>query len=578
MKTRNLAIPMATGISLLSCSSPEAPTSPSQKPDPEQDPVVTIPADRPNVVVILMDDVGYSDVGCYGGEINTPNIDRLAENGIRFRNFYNAARSSPTRASLLTGLYPHQAGVGALSPIANGGENYQGYPKENTCMIPEALRSSGYMSFITGKWHLRVEHCAPLKRGFDHSLFTGNFWYFSSDRLLNNDNTLFLEDKGVKRGSPGIPAEFYTSDLWVDQGIKWVDEAIEAGKPFFWYLPFNAVHFPIQVPQEEIDKYVGKYAEGYDVIRNRRWEKQKQLGLFEESDRLTPRNPSPLNTPWEKMTEEQRKQQDYRMAIYAGCLDRADQNIGRALNHLEAKGVLDNTIIIFLSDNGGNAEGGFPGTYETKNGPAGLSGSNIYLGTPWADVANTPFLLYKHHGHEGGCCTPLIISWPAGIDKSLWGTIDKENYGHLVDIMPTICELTGGTYRTYRNGLYTIPAEGVSLAPSLRGERVMRTNPIIVEHEGNKMLRDGDWKIAREYELVNGRESTEEENPWRLYNLRTDPTEMTDLATQEPARLKSMVDKYKAWADHIGVNTSIKFSVGKWYTPVRNYPLEDKND
>lgn len=574
MKSSSILIPVATGISLMACSPAEEPSAPEVKPEPDpqpEKPEVVIPEEKPNILVILMDDLGYSDVGCYGGEINTPNIDRLAENGIRFRNFYNAARSAPTRASLLTGLYPHQAGVGALNGIPGGGEDYQGYPKENTCMIPEAIRSAGYTSFITGKWHLQKQHCSPLDRGFDHSLFTGGGWYFSSDPKLDSGSALFLEDKSVKRGSPGLPSEFYTSDLWVDQGLEWVDEAIENNKPFFWYLPFNAVHFPIQAPQEEVDKYVGKYMEGYDVIRNRRWEKQKQLGLFDESDRLTPRNPHPNNTAWDEMTSALRTKQDYRMAIYAACLERADQNIGRALRHLEAKGVLDNTVIFFLSDNGGNGEGGFPGTYETANGPAGQVGSNVFLGTPWADVANTPYFLYKHHGHQGGCCTPLIISWPAGIDKSLWGSIDKENYGHLIDLMPTICELTGGNYLSFRDGHITIPAEGTSLVPSLRGEKVHRRNPIIVEHEGNKMFRDGDWKIVREYELVNGRESTEEENPWRLYNLRTDPTEMTDLAAQEPAKLNSMVASYKAWADHIGVNTSLKFTVGKWYTPVRNY-------
>ena len=574
MKNRKLIIPVATGLSLIACSPSEDninPNNNNNNPKPDPDPEVTEPK-RPNILIILMDDLGYSDVGCYGGEINTPNIDRLAANGIRFRNFYNAARSAPTRASLLTGLYPHQAGVGALNKVPEGGANYQAYPKENTCMIPEALKSAGYMSFITGKWHLQVQKCAPLDRGFDHSLFTGGGWYFSTDAKLTTGGTLFYEDQSVTIGSPKIPSEFYSSDLWVDQGIKWVDEAIKADKPFFWYLPFNAVHFPIQAPQEEVNKYVGKYSEGYDVIRNRRWEKQKQLGLFDENDKLTPRNPHKNNTPWEDMTAALRTKQDYRMAIYAACLDRADQNIGRALKHLEKRGVLDNTVIIFLSDNGGNGEGGFPGTYETANGAAGQVGSNVFLGTPWADVANTPFFLYKHHGHQGGCCTPLIISWTGGIDRSLWGSIDKENYGHLIDIMPTVCELTGGQYLSVRDGLITMQAEGTSLVPSLRGETVRRRNPIIMEHEGNKMFRDGDWKIVREYELVDGRESTEAENPWRLYNLRNDPTEIKDLASKEPERLKSMVTAYNAWADHTGVNQNLKFTVGKWYTPVRNYP------
>jgi len=561
-------IPLAAGMSIAACAATEtanaAEAAKNSKATPE----------RPNVLLILVDDVGYSDIGCYGSEISTPNIDRLAEQGIRYRNFYNTARSSPTRASLMTGLYPHQAGCGSLGK-QNGYENYQATIKDNTCTIPEALRSAGYRSFITGKWHLNP--AMPLERGFDHSIFFTGGWYYSSDPRLFTDRPLFYEDQRVYAGDPGIPENFYTSDFWVDKGIEWVDEAIADGKPFFWYLPFNAAHFPIQAPQENIDHYVGKYAEGYDAVRNRRWEKQKEMGLFDESDRLTPRNPNPKNTAWEDMTPAQREQQDLRMAIYAGCIERMDYNVGRALEHLEKMGVLDNTIVFFISDNGGNAESGFPGRWNTKDGAPGQRGSTIFLGTPWADVANTPFFLYKHHGHQGGCCTPFIVSWKNGIDKSLWGSIDRENYGHVCDIQPTINELTGGRYLSENGGKATIPAAGISLTPSFKGKKISRKNPIIVEHEGNKMLRHGDWKIVREYELTGKQESSEQENPWRLYNLRKDPTEMTDLSGAKPSVLKKMVKEYNKWADYIGVCPEIKFGVGEWYVPVRNYPVDDED-
>jgi len=576
MKKRTF-IPLATGIAMVACSSVVDESGINVKPgeDTKPDPKPEVPElpQHPNILLILVDDLGYSDVGCYGSEISTPNIDRLAEQGIRFRNFYNTARSAPTRASLMTGLYPHQAGCGSLNKVA-GYENYTGSIKKSTCTIPEAIKSAGYRSFITGKWHLLPE--MPLNRGFDHGLFNGGGWYFSTDESIStNYKALFLEQESIKPGTNGIPAEFYTSDMWVDQGMKWVDEAVSDGVPFFWYLPFNAVHFPVQAPLENINHYVGKYDEGYDAIRNRRWEKQKQMGLFDEGDRLTPRNPHKNNTPWDEMTDALRKKQSYRMAIYAGCVERMDYNVGRAIDHLRELGVLENTVIFFISDNGGNAESGFPGRYETAKGAPGQVGSNVFLGTPWADVANTPFFLYKHHGHQGGCCTPFIMSWQAGIDKSLWGSIDRENYGHVCDIMPTIVELTGGKYLSENNGMATPPMPGTSLVAGMKGKKINRENPVIVEHEGNKMLRDGEWKIVREYELVDDRESTELENPWRLYNLRTDPTEMTDLSAEKPAKLKSMIATYNKWADYIGVCPEIKFNVGLWYVPVREYLAEE---
>lgn len=537
---------------------------------------------RPNVILILADDLGYSDVGCYGSEVETPSIDRLAATGVRFRTFYNAARSAPTRASLLTGLYPHEAGVGALNTV-QGYEHYKGYLDDETCTIPEALKGVGYKSFITGKWHLQQEFCKPKDRGFDHSFFFGGGWYWSQDDV--NAAALFLEDSGIKRTTnklPGGQEQWYTSDMFVTMGLQWMDEAIKENKPFFWYMPFNAVHFPIMAKEETIDKYTGRYSEGYTVIRNRRFAKQVQMGLFDEGE-LTPENPHASYKHWDKMTAAEKTTADKRMAVYAACIENMDQNIGRIITHLEEKGIRDNTLIIFLSDNGGNAESHWPGTFQAETasypGKPGGPASNIWLGAPWAGVANTPYFLYKRHAHNGGCCTPLIFSWPAGIDPSLQGSIDKQSYGHIVDIMPTILEVTEASYLTTRRTAggttyQTLPPEGNSLTEALRGQKVTRTKPIIMEHEGNRMLRDGDWKIVREYEINSAKngEKNESNNPWRLYNVVEDPTELHDLSARYPDILNRMKAMYNSEAARTFVESGLVWTTGLWYTPVRNYP------
>ena len=472
---------------------------------------------KPNIVVILLDDVGYSDFGCYGSEIETPNIDRLAENGIRLRHFYNQARSAPTRASLMTGLYPHQVGNGALGKVP-GYPAYQGYPNQNNVFIPEVLKTAGYFSVVTGKWHLgQPQGSSPIKRGFDRSLnapFGG--YYFSSDRSLKKNkqpvyvDNLYWNDEAIGFDDPRLPEAWYSTRLWTDYGLRFIDEAIDDEKPFFWYLAYNGAHFPLQAPPETIDKYRDKYMEGWEAVRNRRFAKQLELGLFDAETPLTPRNPKVPE--WKTLPQEEKERYDLQMAIYAAVIDEIDQAIGKVIDHLEQKGVLDNTLIILLSDNGGNGEPGIEGRFQGKN-PGG-AGSSVFLGAAWADVANTPFFLYKHHAHEGGCNTPLIISYPNGMDPRLKGSIQTENYGHVVDIMPTLVELTGAEYPTRHDGNIVPPMEGVSLLPILKGEEVRRDAPIVVEHEGNKMLRKGDWKIVQEYT----------EKKWMLYNLKEDPT------------------------------------------------------
>ena len=526
-----------------------------------------------NIVLILLDDVGYSDFGCYGSEIETPNIDRLAENGIRLRNFYNMARSAPTRGSLMTGLYPHQEGQGALGRVP-GYPAYQGYPNNENAFIPEVLRSAGYFSIMTGKWHMGVpQGVTPIKRGFDRSLNapTGGF-YFSTDRdkpaankknnnKKNNENSgkkkLYRNDVRIPFNDPSLPKDWYSSYLWTKCGLDFADEAMADGKPFFWYLAFNGAHFPLQAPAETIAKYRGKYKKGWDAIRDARYKKQSELGLFSKDEKLTPRNPK--IKAWDELTPEEQDRQDLIMSIYAATVEEIDRNIGLLMKHLEEKKQFDNTLILLLSDNGGNAEGGLYGKCLGKN--PGAVGSNVWLGTAWADVANTPYYLYKHHGHEGGCNTPLIVSYPNGIDKKLNGTIDKVNYGHITDIMATLVELTEAEYPEVRDGHKVQPMEGTSLLPMLEGKKIKRTKPIIVEHEGNKMLRYGDWKVVQEYT----------ETEWMLYNIKKDPTEMCNLAKENPKKLKEMVSLYNSEAKRIGVEPEIKFKVGEWYTPVDKY-------
>jgi arylsulfatase A-like enzyme len=526
---------------------------------------------KPNIILILLDDVGYSDLGCYGSEIKTPNIDRLAENGIRLRNFYNMARSAPTRGSLMTGLYAHQEGQGALARVP-GYPNYQGYANNENAFISEVLHSVGYFNIMTGKWHIGFDRgVTPITRGFDRSLNSPvGGYYFSTDHddfpALNGINNnmvkktkcrLYRNDKLIPFTDPSLPKDWYSSNLWTKCGLEYVNEALASKKPFFWYLAFNGAHFPLQAPAETIAKYRGKYMKGWDEIRNERYKKQLKMGLFSTDEKLTPRNPKIKN--WDELTTKEKDRQDQIMSIYAADIEEIDRNIGLLVDYLKEKGEFENTMIILLSDNGGNAEGGLYGKCNGVN--PGAVDSNVFLGTAWADVANTPYFLYKHHGHEGGCNTPLIISYPNGIDKKFKGSIDKTNYGHVSDIMKTFVELTGAGYPKTRDGYKVQPMEGTSLLPILKGQEIKRNKPIIVEHEGNKMLRKGDWKIVQEYT----------ETEWMLYNIKEDPTEMHNLAKKEPQKLNEMVKLYKSEAKRIGVEPGIKFKVGEWYTPVDKY-------
>jgi arylsulfatase len=484
-------------------------------------------ANRPNIAVILVDDMGFSDIGCYGSEIPTPNLDKLAANGLRFTQFYNTGRCCPTRAALLTGLYSHQAGVGHMTTDRKS-PGYKGDLNDQCVTIPEVLREAGYRTLMTGKWHvtkyvqptndlLKVNW--PLERGFDHyfGIIQGSANYFRP-RPLTMENDIIT-----------APDNFYTTDAFVDNAIKFLD-AGDRTKPFFLYLAFNAVHFPLMAPQDEIAKFRGKYKIGWDKLREQRRAKQIELGIIDKKWELSPR-PAEVKA-WDTLSEEDRDRFDHIMAIYAAVLTHMDAAVGRLIEALKERGALENTLVLFLSDNGGNAESGPNGLY---NGTVkGGEDSTIYCGQSWATLENTPFRRYKHYNHEGGISTPLIAHWPAGISDQ--GKL-RTQPGHLIDIMPTAVELAHATYPKEFRGRNILPMEGKSLVPALSNRGIDR-DAIYWEHEGNAAIRVGDWKLVR----------LGLDGPWELYDLKADRTELHDLAAAKPDKSKELASKWDAWA------------------------------
>jgi len=486
----------------------------------------------PNIVVILVDDMGFSDVGCYGSEIPTPNLDALAAGGLRFTQFYNTARCCPSRATLLTGLYAHQAGVGHMVED-RGTPGYRGRLNDRCVTIADVLRGAGYFTAMTGKWHVGQNHgVVPWERGFDRSLnaAAGGFYYAASPRA-----ELFLNGRKLASDAPELPKDWYSTDLWTDFGIKFIDEALTAKKPFFLYLAHNAPHFPLQAPAEDIAKFRGKYMIGWDKLRQQRHAKQIELGIVDKAWPLAPR-PKEVKA-WDALTPEEKDRFDHIMAIYAAVMSRMDQSIGRLTAALRQRGALDNTLILFMSDNGGNAEAGPNGTFQGD--PPGSAASTVFCGQSWATLENTPLRRYKHFNHEGGIATPLIAHWPAGIAAK--GEL-RSQPGHLIDIMATCVDLSGATYPKDFKGQPILPMEGRSLRPAFANKPLER-DALFWEHEGNAAVRAGDWKLVRL-----GRNG-----PWELYDLKTDRTELHDLAAEQPERAKELAAKWDAWAERAHV-------------------------
>lgn len=534
-------------------------------------------AERPNLVVILSDDMGFSDLGCYGGEIATPHLDRLAAGGLRFTQFYNTARCCPTRASLLTGLYPHQAAVGHM--MNDRGEQFPGYRGDlgrQAVTFAEVLRPAGYRSYMVGKWHVTrhiqpdgPKHNWPLQRGFDrfYGMVSGGGSFYDPFTLAR-DNRLISPYSDPEYQ----PQSYYFTDALSDHAVRFVgDHARDhAGKPFLMYLAYTAAHWPMHALPEDIARQQGKYDGGYEPIRKARAERLAKLGLVDPSQGVAPQAYA-----WEKVANKPREIRC--MEVYAAMIERMDQGIGKLVAELRRTGQLDNTLIFYLQDNGGCAEA--MGRNATKNRtdgpraerptlkpippktlPNGLvppqtrdgfpvrQGPNVFpgpydtyvaYGEGWANVSNTPFREYKHWVHEGGIATPLIVHWPLGIKAR--GELRRQP-SHLIDIMATCTELGGAKYPTEFQGVKVTPLEGRSLVPAFAGKPIER-EALYWEHEGNRAIRVDSWKLVAKGPA----------GKWELYDLSKDRIEQHDLAAKHPARVQQLTTQWEAWAKRANV-------------------------
>lgn len=495
---------------------------------------------RPNIIVILVDDMGFSDISCYGSEIRTPHIDSLAHHGLRFTQFYNASRCCPTRASLLTGLYPHQAGMGDMVDTRGRSREpgpYQGWLSDQSVTLAEVLKRAGYNTYMSGKWHVGEDSLDwPLQRGFDRyfGLISGANSYYEilPNRIVVSQNTRLTS----------LPDPFYMTDAITDSASAYVEQGIHQEKPFFLYLAYTAPHWPIHAPQDKIDAYKGKYLEGWDTVRIRRKNKQEALGLFQNPVALSPRDP---NIPDWKDVENQ-DAWDLKMATYAAMMTSVDEGIGKLVQQLTAAGQLEDTVIMFLSDNGACHEvlevrmdkdlGAF--SAQARTIPTGQKGSYISYGKEWANASNTPFRLYKHWTHEGGISTPFIVQYPEMIKQSRI----VHDVTHLIDIMPTVLEWSGGTYPEYFKGHDIRPLEGYSLVPLISGKSTERNRTLFWEHEGSRAVRRGKWKLV-----------SEAKKSWELYDMDYDRSELHDVAATFPDTVARMQTAYNEWARRVGV-------------------------
>ncbi len=521
-------------------------------------------AQKPNIVLVLVDDMGFADLGCYGADIiETPHLDKLAANGLRFKQFYNTARCSPTRASLLTGLHPHQAGVGYLESLdkGEGHPGYRGRLNDQCVTIAEVLREEGYLTAISGKWHVGGSRgVVPWKRGFDRSLTAINaaFYYPSSKQA----QTMYLNGEPIDPYSDKLPKDWYASDLFADFGLRFIDEAIEDKKPFFLYLAFSAPHFPLQAPSETIAKYKGKFSEGWERLREPIYRKQIEMGLIDANWPLSPLHPDVPD--WDKLKPEHRDRMEHIQEIYAACVDRMDLAMGTLVDELEERGVFENTLLVFMSDNGACAEQGPFGRY---SGPerSGTARSSVFQGQSWANYSDTPFRMYKHFTHEGGIATPCIVHWPDGIKKSKRGGF-IEDWGHIVDVMPTFLEVAGAQYPKEYKGNKIQPMEGTSFVRTLKGKSLKRKGPVFWEHEGNRGGRLGKWKIVS---ILN--------QPWELYDMEKDRTEQVDISAEHPQIFQKLITGYDAYAKRINVEpwTDTRNSAGQPPQIEAKYQIKD---
>ncbi|MCF7708287.1 MAG: arylsulfatase [Verrucomicrobia bacterium] len=521
---------------------------------------------RPNVVVILLDDMGYSDLGCYGGEIETPNMDRLAANGLRFTQFYNCSRCSPTRASLLTGQYPHRVNMGANN-------NNLG---RNGVTLAELLGGAGYETAMAGKWHLsrfgelgnwdgrQDEYMAwlnnqidghvpysprdtwPMKRGFDR--FYGVIW-----GVVNYFNPFSLAD-GMEPVRD-IPDDYYITDAISRYAVEYIEEMSGTGRPFFLYVAYTAPHWPLHAPKETIRKYEGVYDDGWHALRQRRYRRQIEMGLIDQRTHPLPELMG-FGKDWEELSDDEEAFQARKMAVHAAMVDRADQGIGRVIRGLRRAGELENTVIFVLSDNGASPETpttpGYDRPSETEDGRTihydtdasleELGGETSYagIGSYWANAANTPFRYWKRESYEGGNHTPLIVHWPDGIERPRGSMTDQR--GHVMDILPTCLDIAGVSYPPSYGGHEITPVTGKSLLPVLKGRRRAGYSALFFEHEGGKAVIENGWKAVQ----------PTSRSEWFLYNLDEEKTEITDLAGEYPERLERMTGLWEQWYRRAG--------------------------
>ena len=578
---------------------------------------------KPNIIVILADDLGYSDLGCYGSEIETPRLDELAATGIRFTQMYNAARCCPSRASLLTGLYQHQAGVGFMV-YGDWGTGYEGSLNENGVTLGEALKEAGYTTLTSGKWHAAAhrdppKHSLPENRGFDRSTVVrthiDSYWKVLKSCDIYRDGKLLIpgDNENTTLKNPYHPnKDFYTTEYFTDVALEYIDGALTDGdKPFFLYLTYNAPHFPLEAPDETIAKYeaklrnsdwLAKYGDGWDEMRQNKLNRQKKVGVVPMGQRLpevsyfnnvrvmpgmqtgTSRNPLPK---WRDLPEDVKAEARFRRAIYNAQVDNMDENIGRVVDKLKATGVYDNTLILFVSDNGCSGEMGVFGTHfeggkydyadgefrrgeftrrgvreegawshKDRLGGVGykkanykewkkFSGWATSQGQGWASYSNSPFRKFKKFAHEGGIASPLIVHWPKGFSAK--GKIASQPYFHFVDIMPTLLDVAEADYPANYGGRSRLPLEGVSMLPYLQQpERKMEQRPIFWQHETHAAVRSGPWKLVTD----NDRSVP---IAWELYNVTDDRSETNDVAKDHPEVVAKMAAQWNRFADRANV-------------------------
>ena len=522
---------------------------------------------KPNVIVVLVDDMGYSDLGSFGGEVRTPHLDRLAKNGLRFTQNYNSARCCPSRASLLTGLYSHQAGIANFTGRDSTdrlGPAYLGKLNKQCMTLAEVLKEVGYSTYGVGKWHVGYEEI-PTDRGFDE--YYGYIRGHSTSQW-KADNYLRLPE-GRKEELNYDGHEYYATDVFNDYAIEFINQAQKKEEPFFLYLAHSSPHFPLEAPTKTRDSYLETYRKGWDKLRKERFEKQKELGLLTDSWKFTKLSEVPVdrddianqfagkpNPDWKDVSENRQEDLVYRMATFAAMIDHVDQGIGKILSLLEKGGDLDNTLILFTSDNGACYEWGpFGFDQSSRKGFTklhvgkelqGVGGPATYhsVGSAWSCLSNTPLRMYKHFNHEGGNCSPLLAHWPKGIkDSDRW----IRSPVHLIDFMPTILEVSEGNYPKKFKGEELVPVEGRSLVPFFNGAIDTDERILGFDHFESSAIRKGNWKLVRGNNRYKNR-------TWELYNLAEDRCETNNLIGSHPGKAKELEADWLVWAKRVKVN------------------------